>query len=239
MKIKKILIHKDKTFFWKEGDLHTEYGVIKEEDIKNKKLVYSNKNKDFIITEASFLDNLEKIKRGPQIMSPKDIGEIIVRTGMNKDSKVLEIGSGSGALTSFIARIAKEVISYDIREDHTKIVEKNLKNLEINNVTLITKDASKEIKEKDFDIATIDVKEPWTVLENVSNSTKSGGYIVSYSPSLTQSNEVIKLTKQNPELMVLDTIEVIERKWDITKLILHPQIRTIGHTAFLTFIRKI
>jgi len=172
-------------------------------------------------------------------MSPKDIGEIIVRTGMNKDSKVLEIGSGSGALTSFIARIAKEVISYDIREDHTKIVEKNLKNLEINNVTLITKDASKEIKEKDFDIATIDVKEPWTVLENVSNSTKSGGYIVSYSPSLTQSNEVIKLTKQNPELMVLDTIEVIERKWDITKLILHPQIRTIGHTAFLTFIRKI
>ena len=172
-------------------------------------------------------------------MSPKDIGEIIVRTGMNKDSKVLEIGSGSGALTSFIARIAKEVISYDIREDHTKIVEKNLKNLEINNVTLITKDASKEIKEKDFDIATIDVKEPWTVLENVSEALKSGGYIVSYSPSLTQSNQVIKEAKQNPDLIVLDTIETIERKWDITKLILHPQIRMIGHTAFLTFIRKI
>jgi tRNA (adenine57-N1/adenine58-N1)-methyltransferase catalytic subunit len=239
MKIKKILIHDHKKFFWKEGDLHTEYGVVKEEDIKNSKLAYSNKNKDFLIIEASFLDNLEKIKRGPQIMSPKDIGEIITRTGMNKNSKILEIGSGSGALTAFMARIAKEVISYDIRKDHTKIVEKNLNNLNITNVTLITEDASKEIKEKEFDIATIDVKEPWTVLENVTKSLKSGGYIVSYSPSLTQSNEVIKLAKQNPNLIVLDTIEVIERKWDITKLILHPQIRMIGHTAFLTFIRKI
>lgn len=239
MKIKKILIHKDNKFFWKEGDLHTEYGMIKEEEIKNNKLVYSNKNKDFIVTNASFLDNLEKIKRGPQTMSKKDIGEIIVRTGMNKDSKVLEIGSGSGALTSFMARIAKEVISYDIKEDNTKIVRKNLENLEITNVKLITKDASKNMEEKDFNIATIDIKEPWTVLENVSKAINSGGYIVSYSPSLTQSNEVIKLAKQNPELIVLDTIEVIERKWDITKLILHPKIKTIGHTAFLTFIRKI
>jgi tRNA (adenine57-N1/adenine58-N1)-methyltransferase len=158
---------------------------------------------------------------------------------MNKNSKVLEIGSGSGALTMYMARIAKEIISYDIREDHTKIVKRNLKDFEIENVKLITQDASTEIEENDFDIATIDVKEPWTVLKNVSEALKSGGYIVSYSPSLTQSNQVIKEAKQNPDLIVLDTIETIERKWDITKLILHPQIRMIGHTAFLTFIRKI
>jgi len=114
-----------------------------------------------------------------------------------------------------------------------------LKDFEIENVKLITQDASTEIEENDFDIATIDVKEPWTVLKNVSEALKSGGYIVSYSPSLTQSNQVIKEAKQNPDLIVLDTIETIERKWDITKLILHPQIRMIGHTAFLTFIRKI
>ena len=172
-------------------------------------------------------------------MSPKDIGEIITRTGMNKNSKVLEIGSGSGALTMYMARIAKEIISYDNREDHTKIVKRNLKDFEIENVKLITQDATEKLKENNFDIATIDIKEPWTVLENVANALKSGGYIVSYSPSLTQSNEVIKAAKQNSNLIVLDTIETIERKWDITKLILHPQIRMIGHTAFLTFIRKI
>lgn len=239
MKIKKILIHKGRKFFWKEGDLHTEFGVVGEKEIQSKKIAHSNKDKEFLIINASFQDNLEKMKRGPQTMSPKDIGEIITRTGMNKNSKVLEIGSGSGALTMYMARIAKEVISYDIREDHTKIVKRNLKDFEIENVELITQDASTEIKEENFDIATIDIKEPWTVLENVTNALKSGGYIVSYSPSLTQSNEVIKAAKQNPNLIVLDTIETIERKWDITKLILHPQIRMIGHTAFLTFIRKI
>jgi tRNA (adenine57-N1/adenine58-N1)-methyltransferase catalytic subunit len=239
MKIKKILIHKGRKFFWKEGDLHTEFGVIKEEEIKNQKITHSNKDKEFLIIDASFQDNLKKMKRGPQTMSPKDIGEIITRTGMNKNSKVLEIGSGSGALTMYMARIAKEIISYDNREDHTKIVKRNLKDFEIENVKLITQDATEKLKENNFDIATIDIKEPWTVLENVANALKSGGYIVSYSPSLTQSNEVIKAAKQNSNLIVLDTIETIERKWDITKLILHPQIRMIGHTAFLTFIRKI
>ena len=150
MKIKKILIHKGRKFFWKEGDLHTEFGVVKEEEIKSKKIANSNKDNEFLIIEASFQDNLEKMKRGPQTMSPKDIGEIITRTGMNKNSKVLEIGSGSGALTMYMARIAKEIISYDIREDHTKIVKRNLKDFEIENVKLITQDASTEIEENDF-----------------------------------------------------------------------------------------
>ena len=30
----RILIHKDKKFLWKEGDLHTNFGVIKDKDIK-------------------------------------------------------------------------------------------------------------------------------------------------------------------------------------------------------------
>ena len=238
MKIKKVLFHKGKKYYWKEGDLHTEFGLITEKDIETKSKVQTHKGKDFIVFPASFLDNLEKIKRGPQIMTPKDIGEIIVRTGMNKDSKVLEIGAGSGALTSFMARIVKQVVSYEIRKDHVKIVEKNLKDLEINNVKLVNQDASEKITEKNFDIATIDVMEPWTVIHNVEKSLKQGGYIVSYSPSIPQIEMLIKEVKENKNLRVLKTLETIERPWDFKGKVIHPEFKISGHTAFLTFIRK-
>ena len=238
MKIKKVLFHKGKKYYWKEGDLHTEYGLITEKDLKTKSKVQTHKGKTFISFPASFLDNLEKMKRGPQIMTPKDIGEIITRTGMNKNSKVLEIGSGSGALTLFMARIVKQVVSYEIRKDHLKIVEKNLNNFEIKNVKLVNQDASEKITEKSFDIATIDVAEPWTVIDNIEKALTSGGYIVSYSPSINQVENLIKATNENKNLRVLKTLETIERPWDITGKAIHPSFRLLGHTAFLTFIRK-
>jgi tRNA (adenine57-N1/adenine58-N1)-methyltransferase catalytic subunit len=239
MKIKKVLFHKGKKYYWKEGDLHTEHGLITENDIQTKSKVQTHKGKDFIVFPASFLDNMEKMKRGPQIMTPKDIGEIITRTGMNKESKVLEIGAGSGALTSFMARIVKQVVSYEIRKDHEKIVEKNLKDFEITNVKLVNADASEKIIEKNFDIATIDVVEPWTVIDNIEKSLKSGGYIVSYSPSISQVQNLVEKINENPNLRVLKTLETIERPWDIRGRIVHPEFRIMGHTAFLTFIRKI
>lgn len=239
MKIKKVLFHKGKKYYWKEGDLHTEHGLITEKDIQTKSKAQTHKGKTFIIFPASFLDNLEKMKRGPQIMTPKDIGEIVIRTGMNKESKVLEVGSGSGALTSFMGRIAKQVVSYEIRKDHAKIVEKNLKDLEITNVKLVNKDASEKIIEKSFDIATIDVMEPWNIINNVEKSLKSGGYIVSYSPSIPQVEALINTVSENPNLRVLKTLETIERPWDFKGKVIHPEFRILGHTAFLTFIRKI
>jgi tRNA (adenine57-N1/adenine58-N1)-methyltransferase catalytic subunit len=239
MKIKKVLFHKGKKYYWKSGDLHTEHGLVTEKDVQTKSKVQFHKGKDFIVFPASFLDNMEKIKRGPQIMTPKDIGEIITRTGMNKESKVLEVGSGSGALTSFMARIVKQVVSYEIRKDHEKIVEKNLKDLEITNVKLVNADASEIIKEKNFDIATIDIAEPWTAINNIEKALNSGGYIVSYSPSISQVENLIKEVNKNSNLRVLKTLETIERPWDINGRVVRPEFRIMGHTAFLTFIRKI
>lgn len=238
MKIKKVVYSEGNKFYWKAGDLHTQLGFITEEELKTKSRV-TNKNKEFIITNASFLDNFEKIKRGPQIMLPKDIGPILTRTSLNKNSKVLEIGTGSGALTCCLAQFVKSVVSYEIREDHLKIAEKNLEDFEIKNVKLINKDATKGIKEKDFDSAIIDIKEPWLVIDEVEKSLKPGAYICSYSPSITQSDLLVKQAEKNTNLLVINTIEVIEREWDIQGRVVHPKMRMLGHTAFLTFIRKI
>ena len=131
MTIKKVLITRQgKKFFAKNTseDVHTQYGVVKKDqlDSKNGSLVASNTGKEFFVFEPSFIDVYRKIKRDAQIIPLKDVGYIIAETGINKESRVLDAGSGSGALSCFLAAIAKEVVTYDIREDFIKIVKANI-----------------------------------------------------------------------------------------------------------------
>ncbi|MBI2659208.1 tRNA (adenine-N1)-methyltransferase, partial [Candidatus Woesearchaeota archaeon] len=120
--IKKVLITRQGRKFYAKDlgqDLHTQYGYVKKEELKKAKegdLRKSNTNKEFFIFNPSFIDLYRKIKRDAQIIQLKDIGLIIAETGISKSSKVLDAGSGSGALACFFAAIAKEVISYEIRE---------------------------------------------------------------------------------------------------------------------------
>ena len=50
-------------------------------------------------------------------MLEKDIGIILANTDINKNSIVLDAGSGCGVTTIFLAKFVKKVYSYDIRKD--------------------------------------------------------------------------------------------------------------------------
>ena len=39
---------------------------------------------------------LKKLKRGPQVLLPKDLGMIVAYGGMSKESVVVDAGAGSG-----------------------------------------------------------------------------------------------------------------------------------------------
>ena len=139
MAIKKILITKQgRKFYAKdlENDLHTQYGFVKKEDLGKSKegdLLKSNTEKEFFVFSPSFIDLYRKIKRDAQIIPLKDIGFIVAETGINRESKILDAGSGSGALACFLASIAKEVITYEIRDDFIEIVKSNTEFLNLKN----------------------------------------------------------------------------------------------------------
>ncbi|HWL64738.1 MAG TPA: SAM-dependent methyltransferase, partial [Actinomycetota bacterium] len=62
-----------------------------------------------------------KMKRGAQVVYPKDVGLILVYADVFPGAFVVEAGTGSGSLTLALARAVGEsgrVISYEIREDH-------------------------------------------------------------------------------------------------------------------------
>jgi len=237
MGIKKILLCEGKTFAWREGDLHTNFGLVKGEDIKEGK-VKSNKGKEFIVLEPNFNDLTSFMKRGPQMPLPKDIAIIMYYSSVDKNSIVLDAGSGSGLLTCSLARIAKKVISYEVNEKNHKLAKKNVENFGLKNVELKNQDIYQGIDEKDLDVITLDLPEPWQVLEHAKKALKLGGTLVTYLPSIKQVDQLVKEAKQNG-FLVSKTLEVLEREWLVKENVVRPCHEMYGHTAFLTFLRKI
>lgn len=236
--MKKVLVDKKgRRYYWEEGDLHTALGIVKEKDIKTSKKVKSHIKKEFLVYPASFIDKLKKIERGPAIMLPKDIGAIITYTGIDKESIVLDAGSGSGVLSSYLARIVKKVISYEKNKEFLKMAKKNFDFLGLKNIVLKEKDIYKKIEEKDLDLITLDLAEPWKVLKLANKALKAGGFLVSYLPNVTQVIKLIEETKQF-NFIKEKVIELIEREWDVENLKARPRSQIIGHTGFLCFLRR-
>ena len=242
--IKKILITKEgKTFHIKDTskDFHCQFGLIKSKDLKKKdgSIIKTNTGKELTIFSPSFIDIYKKIKRAPQIITRKDIGIIISETGINKNSKVVDAGAGSGALACFLANICREVVTYEIRNDFIKIAKKNKELLNLKNLKIKNKDIYKGIDEKDIDLITLDLSEPWKAIEPAKKALKIGGFLVSYSPTMPQTIDFVNTINKDKDFIHLKTLELIQREWEIQDRKVRPITTQTVHTGFLSFARRI
>lgn len=242
--IQKILITKEgKKFFVKdlEQDYHCQYGVIAAAELKKSKAgdtLKTNTGKELRVLEPQFADMYQKIARGPQVISQKDIGTIIAETFVGKRSVVVDAGGGSGALCFFLANICKKVVTYEIREDFAKILKANKEFLGLKNVTIKNKSVYDGISEGNVDLITLDLPEPWNVVHHAEKALKPGGFLVSYSPTIPQVADFVNAVKKS-SLIYLKTKEVIERKWEIDERKIRPFTKMLAHTGFLVFCRKV
>ena len=171
---------------------------------------------------------------------PKDIAAIIAETALSSKSVVLEAGGGSGALGCFLAHIVKRVYTYEIRQDFIdKTISGNISFLGLKNVVVRNKDVYESIDEKKLDCVILDLPEPWRAVDNAVKALKHGGFIVSYSPHISQSKQFVEAVLDKKELLPIKTIEIIEREWEIDKIRTRPKYQMLGHTGFLSFARKL
>jgi tRNA (adenine57-N1/adenine58-N1)-methyltransferase len=226
------------------GDYHCKEGFVTEEQLNSgKNLVINSKEREFLIFESNKHDEFQKIKRGPQIITEKDLGYIIARSGIDKTSSIVEAGGGSGGATTFFGRICDKVHTYEIREDHGKIIEANLKKFGLENVELTIGDLVEHIEtiEKDsLDLLFLDMPEPTIVLEKNLDALKSGRYVICYLPNVSQMIEVTKLLAEKQNLYLEEVTEVQTRHWKVWERVSRPSFRSEqDFTAFLMFLRKI
>ncbi len=220
-------------------DFHCTEGVIKSEDMKEGSTAVSNTGKEFTVFSPTFIDLYGKIKRDAQIIPLKDVGRIITETGINKDSVIVDCGAGSGGLSCFLAGIAKKVTTYDIRDDFIAIVEKNKEFLGLSNLTIKKGDFYEGVDERDADVVTLDLPEPWKALGSAYDALKTGGFLMCYNPTIPQISDTAEAIRKDGRFAIQKIIEITEREWEFDKRKIRPISRTTIHSGFLLFSRKL
>jgi tRNA (adenine57-N1/adenine58-N1)-methyltransferase len=178
-----------------------------------------------------------RLKRGPQVILPKDIGIIMAYTGVSKNSTCVDAGTGSGWLAVSLARICKHVTSYDVREDFMRIADRNMHAEGLDNLTLKLGDVTKRIDEKDVDLVTLDMPGSDKAVRNAYKALKQNGYICGYLPHMEQVKSFVsKLEKFSFRNVFV--LEVIARDMLVRKEGMRPSTKGVWHTAYLAFAQK-
>jgi len=217
--------------------LSTDLGIVKLKGAKVGTVLRSHLGHKFLVVEPNYLDFIEKMKRGPQIIHPKDVGIIVTYLGVKSGDRVADIGAGSGGMTFYLSRIVGKkgrVYAYERDERFVKILKENKKLLNAKNV-IIRQEDGRNIRERDLDGAVVDVKEPREVLEPVRKSLKPGASLAIYLPNITQVKELLEGLEGWIKVSVF---EILKRDWVVKEKVLRPEHRLLGHTGFITILRK-
>ncbi len=207
-------------------------------------IMKSQRSLPFQIFRPTIGENVRLMRRGAQVIYPKDIATILVWGDIYPGANVVECGLGSGALTSALLRAVGEngkVTSYEIREDFMNNANKNLDNFigERPNHTIKNIDIYETFDDENVDRLVLDVPEPWQAIETATPHLRSGAVICSYSPTIRQVDAFVKKILQLKVYSRIQTMESLVREWKVDEVSVRPKMRMVAHTAFLTFARHI
>ncbi len=223
---------------------HTHKGFIKFDDVIGRgygERIKSSLGVDFVILKPLLRDYIMKSTRKTQIVYPKDVALIVLFSGIGPGSRVVEAGTGTGALTTALAHYVKpngRVYSYEIRAEHLEIAEKNLKRAGLLDfVELKARDITLGIEERDVDSVILDMATPWLVVPHAYEALRACGTIVSFSPTIDQVVKTVETLKENG-FVDIDTVECLMRGMQMEPGRTRPQTLMTAHTGYITFARK-
>ena len=223
---------------------HTHKGFIKLDDLIGKEFgaaVQSSLGIEFTALKPSLTDYIMKSSRKTQITYPKDAALIVMFSGIGPGSRIVESGTGTGALTMALAHYVKpegRVYSYELREEFQKNAEKNLKRANLLDfVELKSGDATAGIEERDVDAVVLDLAVPWLVVPHAYEALKPSRTIVSFSPTIDQVVKTTEAMKEN-NFVFIETVECMMRGMQVERGKTRPHTIMTGHTGYITHARK-
>ena len=226
-----------------EKEFTTNEGNFKFSKIKNiPSIVKTSTGVNFKIYKPTYKEFVLLMKRGPQIIYPKDVAQIVLESNIHNSSNVLEIGTGSGALTLYLYTLIKntgKLYSLDSSKINQRRADKTISRYmstlseENNDITFINEELVnfdyKTLNEKVDSIIT-DVPEPWEFFIN--NKIHNSIHWVSYLPSMTQVMRMDNTLKEE-QFQDIEIKEVILRDWLVDGKIVRPSNKLVSHTGFL------
>ncbi len=229
----------------KGAEIQTHKGSILHDDLIGipwGSIVSTHLGSDFLLLQPSLRDILLNLPRQSQIIFPKDIGYILLRLSIGPGSKVLEAGTGSGALTTALAWSVGEhghIYSYDRREDMINLARKNLERLDLHDrVTLNFQDLEDGIKEAEVDAAFLDLPTPEKYLGDLRKHLINGGIFGAILPTTNQVSLLLPAL-EDQGFQGIEVAEILLRFYKPSAARLRPVDRMVAHTGYLIFARAV
>ena len=256
--VKKIKQNNNVLFFYNDSkkwlmkvsrkqQFHTHVGIIDHKKVIGKEYgnaIKTNKGKIIYLFEPTIYDYVMKSQRSTQIVYPKDLGYIAARTGLQSGQKIVEIGTGSGSLTTFLASLVKprgHVHTYDVDENFMAIARKNIEKAGMSKYVSMEKMDIKSVKkmpQTDVDMVVVDLGDPWTVVPQARKMLKGSGYFVAICPTMNQLEKLAGALWEN-DFFDLECTEQIVRTIEAREGKTRHSFRGIGHTTYVAFARKV
>lgn len=234
---KKYLLKEDKEF---QSDL----GIVSAEQIANSEIgdeLKSHLDHTFKIVKPNVNDFIDLMDRRCSILIQKDIGSVLAHTGLGAGDRVVDAGTGAGAIALNFGNVVGsegKVYTYEIREDFAEVAKKNIENFGITNIEVKNKDIKEGIDEDNLDLIFLDLPKPFEIFEDVYNSLKVGGWLTVYAPYIDQAEVSYRIAKKLG-FYNIDIIEILERGLEVRQQGVRPKTRMVGHSGYLLFARKL
>lgn len=197
-----------------------------------------------LLLRPRLADFILKMKRGAQVVYPKDLGPILVYADIAPGMTVLEAGTGSGALTMGLARAvgpSGRVVTVEMRDDHADHARKTLERWfgEMPpNVDMRVGDVAAVVEEVVPERIVLDVPEPWHTVKAAALFQPHGGVLCSYLPTVPQVQTLVDTARESGRFAEIEIKEFMMRDWNVKGRSVRPDHSMVGHTGFLIFMRK-
>jgi tRNA (adenine57-N1/adenine58-N1)-methyltransferase len=223
---------------------HTHKGFVRFDELIGKdygSTIVSSLGFEFVALKPQLRDYIMKSARQTQINYPKDIALIVMFSGIGPGSRVVEAGTGTGALASALAYYVRpngRVYSYEIRKEFQKTAEKNLaRAFLLDYVQMKNEDITTGIDERDVDAVILDLAIPWLVIPHAYTALKPSGAVVSFSPTIDQVVKTVEALNENG-FVDTETIECLLRGMQIERGKTRPHTLMTGHSGYITYARR-
>ena len=232
-----------------DGEFHSHRGIVMHSQLIGEpegSVVRSSQGTTFVVFRPTLGDYVLKMKRGAQVVYPKDMAAILIYGDIFPGAAVLEAGSGSGSLTLALARAVGDtgrVVSYEVREDHHLQAVENVQRWyegaggKPENLEMRLGDVFEDVPEKDFDRLVLDMPEPWRAVGTTTEALSPGGILCCYLPTVPQVMQIVEAMNAGM-FGFISTFEVLMRTWNVDGQSVRPDHRMVAHTGFIVTGRK-
>ena len=158
-------------------------------------------------------------------------------------SRVVEAGTGSGALTIAlawaVAPSGSGVFTYEARDENFSLARRNLERAGLlPYVTMHQRSIRNGFSERDVDALFLDVREPWDFLDDAIGALCPGGFFASLVPTTNQVSQLLAALEERA-FADIAVEELFLRRYKPVPERLRPEDEMIADTGFLIFARSV